>query len=143
MHACMQKLRHTLFKASGIDKFSGPQTSSIQKQIVQNVQDIPYLDIGMKIIMLPNSVLATILLWDKSVIALPTSQPLKTSSAGSLYENEPYKKRFRSRTQAAWKNATNTTIYNLFNAVSSRKTARNNILHSKFGLMPKDSTLHR
>lgn len=62
------------------------------------MQDIPYLDIGMKIIMLPNSVLATILLWDKSVIALPTSQPLKTSSAGSLYENEPYKKRFRSRT---------------------------------------------
>lgn len=56
--------------------------------------NFPYLDIGMKIIILPKSVLATILLWDVSSIVLETLHPLDKSSAGSLYENEPCKKNY-------------------------------------------------
>ena len=44
-----------------------------------------YLDIGINIIMLPNSVLAMIVFCDRSIA-------FSTSSAGSLYEYDPYNK---------------------------------------------------
>lgn len=50
-----------------------------------------YLDRGVKITMLPNNVLAMIVLCDESKSEPGTVQPLNKSSAGSLYENEPYK----------------------------------------------------
>ena len=62
------------------------QTHLIFKQHTKS-----YPDIGTKVIMLPNNVLATILLCDKSIIELAMSQSLISSSARSLYENEPYK----------------------------------------------------
>jgi len=48
-----------------------------------------YLDKGMKIIMLPNKVLAIIVFCSESTFVLGPLPPCKTSSAGSLYEYEP------------------------------------------------------
>lgn len=45
-----------------------------------------YLDMGIKIIMLPNSVPAMIVLCDKSI-------PFSMSSVGSLYKYDPYNKK--------------------------------------------------
>jgi hypothetical protein len=45
-----------------------------------------YLDMGIKIIMLPNSVPAMIVLCDKSI-------PFIMSSVGSLYKYDPYNKK--------------------------------------------------
>lgn len=50
-----------------------------------------YLDRGVKITMLPNNVLAIIVLCDESKSEPGTAQPLNKSSAGSLYEKDPYK----------------------------------------------------
>lgn len=49
-----------------------------------------YLDKGVKITMLPNSVLAIIVLCDESKSEPGPAQPLNKSSAGSLYEKDPY-----------------------------------------------------
>jgi hypothetical protein len=51
-----------------------------------------YLDRGIKTIMLPKSVLATIVLLDASIFVITPSHPVNISSAGSLYVNDPYKK---------------------------------------------------
>jgi hypothetical protein len=48
-----------------------------------------YLDKGMKIIMLPNSVLTIIVFCSESTFVLGPMPPDNTSSAGSLYEYEP------------------------------------------------------
>lgn len=46
----------------------------------------------MKIIMLPNRVVAIIVFCKESTFVLGPSPPCKTSSAGSLYEYEPWNK---------------------------------------------------
>lgn len=43
----------------------------------------------MNIIMLPKSVLAIIVLFEASIFTPIPSHPINTSSAGSLYENDP------------------------------------------------------
>lgn len=58
------------------------------KRIKKGTQQM-YLVIGMKIIMLPNSVDAMTQFFDKLLLVPPASGSLNTSSAGSLYENDP------------------------------------------------------
>ena len=61
---------------------------------IKNKLICPYLDRGIKTIMLPMSVLAMIVLLDASIFVMTPSHPVNISSAGSLYVNDPYKESY-------------------------------------------------